>query len=126
MKAKHFRRGAKRSNPVPCTNHVLDLILDHGGGAEIEPCEGNTLLNPGILALPPLERELWSLISRGVSQFEAGKILRLRPDQVCRSVREIRAKIRYLAVVRDILLTEPMAFHRFMEGKLCQFCRSDA
>lgn len=121
-KCRKTRPNAKRVNHVFLTSSQMEMKLFIGTASKIDPPERSNYSNPGVMALPILERELWALLDSGYTQKKAAEILGLREDYVSRTVFSIKGKIQYLADVRALLLQNKEAFLAFMAGNTCKFC----
>lgn len=77
--------------------------------------------HPAILALTEKEQEIWVFHRQGVDGRLIGEWVGLRKDQVCRALKTIKEKLRFLADFRDAIVKNPTFFRSYV-GCSAQNC----
>jgi hypothetical protein len=95
-----------KTRKIPMSSGAMDQKILHGHGKAVRTDDiAQTDDNPVILALTPVEQDIWQQHTRGVNGKTIGEYLGLTKDRVCRILQIVRAKIHFLYEFRTILLT---------------------
>jgi hypothetical protein len=117
----HRRRAMVAEFPMDET--AIEEKLETGDARQLEPgAAADHSGNPAVRALPKVERDVLALHGLGLSFASIGQHLGISKHDAYCAWRAASAKIRFLAVVKEILLCDPCAFSGFMSGRVCQFC----
>ena len=111
--ARAYRKSVKRT--VIMRHEIMEKKLETNQATRISADVGiDPATNPAVEALTKMEQDVWRLRVCGHTLKEIGDIVELKEFQVCRVVKGIEDKFKYLLQFRQVLFAHEQMLAKFL------------